>query len=252
MTEYSGSGDPLRTFALLWRKRDREAPASKTGLSLERIVEAAIAIADADGLSALSMRRVAEKLGVGAMTLYRYVPSKAELIDVMLDTAIGGPEPLDEVPGDWRAKLEFAARNEWAFFLAHPWAVQIAEARPVLGPNVLGGFEAILRVVSDIGLDEREMLGVVQLVHLYVRGAAREAVEQAEAARRTGVSDEQWWQERERFWEDFFSTNRFPLITRLWQTDAYGSPDETFEFGLQRLLDGVAVLVAARAADDGG
>ncbi|MCA1656013.1 MAG: TetR/AcrR family transcriptional regulator, partial [Pseudonocardiaceae bacterium] len=110
---YGGRGDPIRSMQLMWG--DGPAPRSrgpKQGLTVDRIVRAGIEIADADGLAALSMRRVAERLGVGTMSLYTYVPAKAELVDVMYDRAVGTVDP-PEVTGGWREKLSAEAWSTW-------------------------------------------------------------------------------------------------------------------------------------------
>ena len=116
---YGGRGDPVRSMELLWGVGP--APRSrgpKQGLSVERIVQAGIEIADAEGLAALSMRRVADKLGVGTMSLYTYIPSKAELVDVMFDRAIGAAEhPV--VEGGWREKLTAVAWSAWELYQRH-------------------------------------------------------------------------------------------------------------------------------------
>src|ERR671915_993295 len=106
MTEYTGRGDPARSMALLWGIQKPPTRGPKPGLQVERIVEAAIRVADAEGLAALSMRRVAGELGVGTMSLYTYVPGKAELLDVMLDTVLAEQARPDEAAGGWRAGLE--------------------------------------------------------------------------------------------------------------------------------------------------
>src|SRR6266540_1253229 len=111
ITAYSGSGDPARSIALLWRTRERPTRGGRSGLSVERIVRAAIEIADAEGLAALSMRRVAERLGAGTMSLYTHVPGKAELLDVMLDTVYGERAMPEDVPGGWRGRLKLIARQ---------------------------------------------------------------------------------------------------------------------------------------------
>src|SRR5688572_25405481 len=103
--EYSGSGDPAKSLELLWRRRPQPTRGPKPALTVEGIVEAALRIADAEGIGGMSMRRMADELGVGAMTLYRYFPGKAELLDVMLDTVYGELQRR-EVDGDWRAKLD--------------------------------------------------------------------------------------------------------------------------------------------------
>ena len=104
--EYSGGGDPKRTMALLWGIGKKPTRGPKPGLSVGRIVGAAIEVADAEGLAALSMRRVADRLGIGTMSLYTYVPGKAELIDVMLDTVLGEVAESGDVEPGWRAGLE--------------------------------------------------------------------------------------------------------------------------------------------------
>ncbi|MGW4293118.1 TetR/AcrR family transcriptional regulator [Micromonospora chersina] len=250
-TEYSGTGDPARSLALLWRTREK---ASRKGgdLSVERIVRAAIEVADAEGLAALSMRRVAERLGVGTMTLYTHVPGKGELLDVMLDTVYGETARPDEVPGGWRDRLAQIARENFALYLRHPWLLQVATTRPPLGPNVIAKYEYELRAVDGIGLTDLEMDAVVTLVTGYVHGAARPAVETAQASRDTGMTEQQWWHAHAPYLEKVLDPGRFPLAARVGTTagqeyQAAGDPARAFEFGLARLLDGIEVLVRDRA-----
>ena len=163
------------------------APAAGGDLGVDRIVRAAIDVADTDGLAALSMRRVAERLGVGTMSLYTHVPGKGELLDLMLDTVHGEtPRPAD-VPGGWRDRLERIARDNWALYLRHRWLLQVATTRPPLGPHVTARYDYELRAIEGIGLTDLEMDAVITLVDSYVHGAARGAVEaaQATAAHRT-------------------------------------------------------------------
>jgi AcrR family transcriptional regulator len=258
-TEYSGRGDPARSMALLWGTQKHPTRGPKPGLSVQRIVQAAIGIADAEGLQALSMRRVAAELGVGTMSLYTYVPGKAELLDVMLDTVLGEVGRPDGVAGGWRAKLEAYAREHWAHYHRHPWVLQVSGARALLGPNETAAFESALRAVSGIGLDGREMLHVVTLVAEYVRGAAQRAVEAAQAARHTGVTDEQWWKDRAPILDRYLDASRYPTVVSLDQEGAFDQPEggldynlqdavDSFEFGLPRVLDGVQAFVERRSA----
>ncbi|MDQ3655880.1 MAG: TetR/AcrR family transcriptional regulator [Chloroflexota bacterium] len=244
--EYAGRGDPARTLALLWKTAERPTRGPKPGLALDQIVAAAIAIADAEGLDALSMRRVASELGVGTMTLYRYVPSKGELLDVMLDTVAGEEPPLNTVDGNLRATLECAARSAWDHFHRHPWILQVAIARPVLGPHTIRRYEAALQVLSGLGLSYAQSTAALMTIDGFVRGVARSAVEAAQAERVTGITDDQWWGERDWFWERFFDPALFPTISRAWQngeiTESSTDPAIVFEFGLARLLDGFDML----------
>lgn len=252
-TEYSGKGDPARSLALLWRTSERASRKGKPDLSVDRIVRAAIEVADAEGLAALSMRRVAERLGVGTMSLYTYVPGKPELLDVMLDTVYGETARPEEVPGGWRARLELIARENWALYLRHPWLLQVATSRPVLGPNATAKYDYELRAIDGIGLTDLEMDSVITLVSGFVHGTARGAVEAAQAESRTGVSDEQWWAAHAPFLNRIADPARFPTAARVGQAagehlGAAYSAEHAFEFGLQRVLDGIQALVDKRPA----
>jgi AcrR family transcriptional regulator len=250
--EYSGGGDPKRTMALLWGIGKKPTRGPKPGLSVGRIVGAAVEVADAEGLGALSMRRVADRLGIGTMSLYTYVPGKAELIDVMLDTVLGEVAESGDVEPGWRAGLERIAHDNWALYHRHPWMLQVAvTSRPPLGPNVIAKYDRELRSVDGIGLTEVEMDSVLALVLEHVQGAARRSVEMAEGQKRTGKTDEEWWLANEPLLERVFDPDLYPTASRVGPAaaDAYGSaydPEYAFEFGLQRILDGVETLVRSR------
>jgi AcrR family transcriptional regulator len=230
------SSDFKITLEILWGRSKRGERGPKPGLTVERIVQAAIELADAEGLEAASMRRVADRLGVGAMSLYRYIPGKTELLDLMLDAVHADDSVMPE--GDWRTKLEWLARRSRDRIRRHPWMLQVVVGqRPPLGPNIIADFDAHLAAVTDIGLKPPEMIAATELVGFFVEGATRSAIEAAEAARE--VSDEQYWGERQEFWEDYFEPERFPAITLAWEAGAYEEAVDSFEFGLQRILDGI-------------
>ena len=250
---HHGARDPARSIALLWRDMLPPAPARgpKPGLSVDRILAVAIELADTEGLAALSMRRVAERLGVGTMSLYTYVPSKAELVDAMFDTVCG--EALGDVPaGGWRTKLETIARESWAGYRRHPWMLQVAAmARPPLGPNGIAGYDRDLRAVDGIGLTDLEMDSVISLVAVYVQGAARTAVDAANTERATGMTDAEWWDDYGPMLAKVFDAEKYPVAARVGAVagetyQAAYDPEHGFEFGLARLLDGIEALVESR------
>lgn len=141
----------------------------KPGLTLDRIVATAITVADADGLVAVSMRRVAIELGVGTMSLYRYVPGKGELLDLMLDKVSDPGEVAERMAGlDWRGVLETYARGTWDRYLSRPWLLQVNWARPALGPSSLAGLEVLLRGLIGIALSDQERMIVIVVVESFV------------------------------------------------------------------------------------
>ncbi|MEU0091061.1 TetR/AcrR family transcriptional regulator [Kribbella sp. NPDC006257] len=249
-TEYSGSGDPKKSLELLWGLQARPTRGPKPALTVEQVVATAVRIADAEGLAAMSVRRVADELGVGAMTLYRYVPGKAELLDVMLDT-VYGELPRGVVKGDWRAKLDEVARENRQLYLNHPWLLQVAVSRPPLGPHVMAKYEYELSAIEGIGLDDVEMDAAVALVNGYVHGAVRSAVEARQVILRSGITDKEWWLAHEPLLEKIADAQKFPLASRVGTTvgQAFDAPYDSehgFEFGLARVLDGIATLLKDR------
>ncbi|MEU5911832.1 TetR/AcrR family transcriptional regulator [Micromonospora sp. NPDC047527] len=251
-SQRKASADPARSLAILWRTREPTSRSAGPGLTVDRIVRAGIEIADAEGLDALTMRRVGEALGVGTMSVYTYVPGKAELVDVMIDTAYG-EMPRAAVPGDWRARLERIARDNLALYQRHPWMLRAETTRPVLGPHMVAKYDHELGAVADIGLTDVEMDAVLTLVLGHVKTAARAASEVLDLERETGLTDGQWWQSHAPWLETFLTADRFPTASRVGtaagqQHGAAYAPEYAFEFGLQRVLDGIAVVVAERAS----
>ncbi|MFD4636643.1 TetR/AcrR family transcriptional regulator [Lentzea sp. NPDC058436] len=250
MIEHTGSGDPARTLALLWRTQERVSRKGKPDLSVDRIVRAGITLADSDGLRALSMRRVAETLGVGTMSLYTYVPGKGELIDVMVDTvqSATGREPA----GGWREHLAYVARENLTLYRRHPWLLQVAPARTVLGPQVAAKYDFELRGLEGAGLSDVEMDSVLNLVLGHVQNSARDLTAAAVTEKETGLTDQQWWDAAAPFLMTVFDPARYPVAARVGAAVGQAhqsafSPEHSFEFGLEMILDGVARLVESRA-----
>ena len=240
--------DPARTLAVLWRTGDRTA---RKDLGVDRIVAAAVDLADTEGLTALSMRRVADRLGVGTMSLYTHVPGKAELLDAMVDAVHAGTPRPDDVPGGWRGRLARIARDNYDLHLRHPWLLQVATHRAVLGPHVAAKYDYELRAVDGIGLTDLEMDSVLTLVLGHVRAAARVTVDAAQTRDRTGLTDDQWWQAAAPFLARVLDPARFPTAARVGTAagQAHGAAhdgDHAFTFGLDRVLDGIDALVRSR------
>lgn len=249
MTEARSPVDELRrSLELLWGRGAEPSRGPRPGLTVDRIVDAAVALADADGLAALSMRNLAGALGVGTMTLYRYVPGRAELVALMVDRVSG--EGLDDPPADggWRERLAAAALGEWALYRRHPWLLSVEQGRPLLGPRSMAATESALGTLEGTGLPVLDRMSVVMLVSSFVSGLARSAAEMAGAAERTGISDEEWWAAHGEFLAD--SAERAPHLWAAGAAGAWadGALEQDLRFGLETILDGVA----ARVAEAGG
>ncbi|MET7293254.1 TetR/AcrR family transcriptional regulator [Streptomyces griseoloalbus] len=245
-TETSGSGDITRTLDLLWDTGPRPSRGPKPGLTLDRVVEAAIQVADREGIGALSMRRIATELGTGTMSLYRYVPGKGELLDLMLDRVQRPSEnPADLGDGGWRPALEALGRAALALYRRHPWLLQVNQSRPILGPAALDGMERVLSRIKPMGLSDPELLSAVIMVEGYVVGAARTQLYQEEAERNSGLTDAQFWEAQRPALEKAMNSGHYPILAGLSE-DTFGSDFDHFEFGLQRILDGLEVFVAQR------
>ena len=190
------NSDVDRTLTLLWR-RTLGTPQGSRGprqrFSVDEVVRAAIEVADADGLPAFSMRKVADRLGLKLMSIYTYVPGRSELIGLMVDEVTGeGGFPPHE--GDLRQRLTAVARQTWDELLRHPWLLQVEEYRPWIGPNGSAKYEWQLAAVEGAGFTDLEMDQVVTLVAGFARNAARESIAAGRAAEQTGMTDAEWWE----------------------------------------------------------
>jgi AcrR family transcriptional regulator len=251
-TEFNGSGDPLRTLELLWGRDRRARRGPRPKLTVAGITAAAIELADAEGLTAVSMRRVADRLGVSGMSLYTYLPGKAELLDLMVDAVHGEAARLSP-DGHWRSRIEFVARQSWDMYLRHPWLLQVATSRPALGPHTLTKYEYDLQALAGTGLSHVEIDLFMNALVSYVHGAVRSAIEVSEAETRTGMTDREWWKAYQPVMQEVFDPERFPTLTLIGQaaTDEYGTtsdPLRSFDFGLRLMLDGLAATIDARRA----
>jgi AcrR family transcriptional regulator len=262
MPVFAGQGDPARSMALLWRTPSaRTGPGPKPGLSVDAIVAAAIAVADADGLAGLSMRAVAERLGVTAMALYTYVPGKNELVDLMYDGAHAELPGRHGLRGGWRAAVTSWATELVRFYVRHPWVLEVSPARPALGPNEQAVVEALARILRQAGLRPAVSRRVVSLLFYVARGTAQAVAESRLAAAAGGASEQAWWSSRaaalRQVAPDF--AQRFPDSAWLASARAARRRDdstpylereamEAFTVGLTVLLDGIE---AARARDRG-
>jgi AcrR family transcriptional regulator len=242
--------DPVRSLQLLWGIRSPATRGPKPGLTIDAIVDAALAIADVAGLPGLSMRRVADRLDVGTMSLYRYVPAKAELLDLMFDRVSSETARPDNVTGGWRGRLEQIARENLALYERHPWLLELTTIRPPLGPGVIAKYDYELRAIDGIGLSDVAMDSVLSLLLGYVRSAAAANAAWTKVPDETGQTDDEWWLSIAPTLEQLLDAERYAVAIRVGTaaTDQYRGlldPDHAFEFGLERVLDGVAVLIDA-------
>jgi AcrR family transcriptional regulator len=253
VTEYTGGGDPQRSIELLWGVQERPRRGPKPKLNVAMIVAEAIQLADTEGLTALAMRRIADNLGVATMSLYTYVPSKAELIDLMMDAVHGEFAPPEDLESGWRARLEFIAKANWALYHRHPWMLQVITSRPPLGPLTMAKYEYELGAVDGIGLTDLEMDAVIGVIGSYVQGAARTSIDASQLVQRSGMTDLQWWEASAPVLARVVDGTTFPLGERVGNAagEEYASafdPARNFAFGLPLVLDGIEALVASRAS----
>ncbi|RSN13989.1 TetR/AcrR family transcriptional regulator [Amycolatopsis roodepoortensis] len=243
-----------RSLELLWRDRGEARQPTrgrKPKLTLDQVIATAVALADSAGEATVSMSQIAKKLGAGTMTLYTYVPGKTELLDLMVDSVLAErnlPGPGDPRPDGWREQVRLYADRTLAVFRAHPWLRSTSMVRPVLGPGLMAGQEYVIAAVSDIGLEPRQAAAAANSIEIYVQANATLFAETAQVEQETGQSTDAWWGQRSVFWEKYFDVERHPAMTRIWESGGYDADtceaaDETFAFGLERLLDGIEALV---------
>jgi AcrR family transcriptional regulator len=245
MPEFSGRSDPDRILPLLWRRTEVARTGRPPKLTVDAVVTAAIRLADEGGLEATSMARLATELRVGTMTLYSYVPSRGELVDLMIDDVLLRrelPGPDGPRPAHWRDQVLLYADRTRAMYAAHPWLAQVSQIRPPIGPGMLAEREYVLSCLTHLARDHNTAAVAIQM---FVTMAARGVAENELLRRASGESTNEWWLHRARLWEEWFDVRRHPTMTDLWNAGKFADgPDEqadaAYTYGLGLILDGIS------------
>ncbi|MFE7624194.1 TetR/AcrR family transcriptional regulator [Streptomyces sp. NPDC057509] len=215
-----------------------EPPIQPVPLDRERIVAAALALADEGGLAAVSLRKVAARLDAGPMRLYRYISTKEELFDLMVDAVQAEIRP-EEQPGDWREALRGLAHRTRRAALRHEWLADLLGDRPAMGPNGLAVAEATLSAFDDVA-DIDTAMRAVETVSAYFIGAIRRETAHVRAERASGLSKHDWQRASGPHLTDMLATGRFPAVSRVVHDGADVDAETSFATGLDWILDAVA------------
>jgi AcrR family transcriptional regulator len=243
--------DVDRTLTLLWRRTlgtPQGSRGPKQRVSVDEVVRAAIEVADSEGLPAFSMRKVADRLGLKLMSIYTYVPGKDELIGLMVDEVMG-EQPLPPHTGTLRERMATIARQLWDEYHRHPWLLQVENTRPWIGPNGSDRYEWQLAAIEGAGFTDLEMDQVVTLLSGFASAAARASIDTRRTAERSGMTDAEWWNINAPILERVMPMGAYPISGRVGQVageeyNAVSDPRRSFEFGLDRILDGLEQLLA--------
>lgn len=223
-----------------WEQVNKPAQAARAALSYERIAAAGIEIADAEGLEAVTMRKVAGQLGAGVMSLYRYVDGRADLVNLMADhvAAEALPPPRS---GDWRTDLAEIARTSRRVTLRHPWLSGHAPVMDDFGPNALAMSESTLALIDGYGLDISQMIDMWQTVQAFVQGHVLSETARRQVQDRSGPSAEQPHQHLSPYLREAMASGDFPLLSKaVKDAEDLSDADREFERRLGYLLDGLA------------
>ena len=224
---------------LVWERPEPPDRPVLTPLSRQRIVRAAIQLADVDGLDAVSLRKVAGALDVGPMRLYGYIATKDELLDLMVDAVQAEILPSGT---DWREVLRSLAETTRQAAHRHEWLADLIGGRPQLGPHALARGEAVIAALD--GIDVNTVMPVVDAVNAYVIGAVRREITERRAERTSGMDKTQWQTAFGPYLVRTFATGRFPALAAVVRDGAHLDADQTFRAGLDFLLDGIEARIS--------
>jgi DNA-binding transcriptional regulator YhcF (GntR family) len=222
----------------------RARPAEQSDQVKDRIVAAAIAIADVEGLGGVSMRRIAGDLGMATMSIYHYLPGKDELIAAMVDEAFGDDELPPMPDSGWRARLDLMARLQWTFYQRHPWLAEaMSFTRPPLAPRAMRYTEWSVAALDDYGLSSEDMVYIAVSLASLVRGTAVNLEPEEQAQQDTGMNSDQWMSANEPAFYEVLRAQGFPVLSRIARENVDVELPKLFEFSLARFLDGLAGIL---------
>jgi AcrR family transcriptional regulator len=208
-------------------------------LSKQAIVAAAIKIADAEGLDAISMRKIAVAIGSGTMSLYRHIAARDELLDAMLDAVYSELALPVRSAGDWRARITAIARGQRHMLRTHPWVAPLVGSRPPLLPGFLDSFEASLQALLDAGLQITDAAAASAMINAFVIGHALLEHSEHQARRRTGLTKRQWRARNAPVVKRILGTGDYPAVAQYVRHAQDIDPDTAFDDGLDGILDSI-------------
>ena len=248
--EQAGQNPLAVSQRLLWEGLPETRKGPKPTLTLEQIITTAIDIADAGGIDALSMRRLAAKLDMSPMALYRYVPGKTELIHLMLDAVEARPASSAAThDGGWREVLEASAWQGRALYLHHRWLLQVNSTRTPIGPHSLAEMERLMSGLIEMPFSDQEKVMVMSMLDGYVTGTARQEILYEQAAEESGLSDGEFWEYQLPLMVQAMESGNYPTMASMAEDSFDGGWEETFALGLKGLLDGLELEVARRQTE---
>ncbi|HEX2316352.1 MAG TPA: TetR/AcrR family transcriptional regulator [Thermomonospora sp.] len=231
-------------YVNIWMRHERPARGPKPAYSRAQITEAAVRIADAEGLEAATMRRIAAEIGAGAMSLYRYVPSRDDLIELMADRLMGEIDVTGLPSGDWRADLRRYADGVRAMWLRHPWIATVHRSLPSFGPNQLRLIEGVMGALDPyLSIDAN--LSFMAILNGYVEATVREEISSAEELRRSGISAADWMARSSPRVRQLVASGEYPMFTKIVMEarQPHLGRDDQFRYGLERVLDCIAAAI---------
>jgi len=234
-----------RGIALAWGVAANPQRGPKREMSVERIVEAAVEIADAEGLGAVSMAAVASRLGFTPMSLYRYVTAKEDLILLMQEEATGAPSEATRSAGTWRERLEALYREQLQHYLTHPWVLDIPISGVPATPNSAAWMDAGLSALADTALTHEERLAVMLLVTGTAHWAGTVLAGYARLQREQGLDDQSIARKEDAMFRALITADEYPELRAAIEAGAFLDDSDPFSFALARGLDGVSDYIAA-------
>lgn len=253
----TSSGGAAVTLRLLWRASLPQQPANRRGprrgLDVDSIVAAAVAVADDDGLSALTMRRLAQALGVTPMSLYTYVPGRAELLDLVLDDLYARMPRTSHGEQSWQERVRQVAEDNRALYERHPWAAATSTLRPPLGPGQLAKYEHELAAFTGSGMRDLQVDDALTLLLTFIRANARDAADAQQARESSGADDQRWWEAVAPLLSQVVDDTSYPLATRIGAVAGAAhhsahDPQHAYAFGLAQILRALEQLAADAAS----
>jgi AcrR family transcriptional regulator len=238
-----------RGVELLWDMEEQREPVHRRGTALDReqIVRAAIHIADADGLEAVTMRRVAQRLNTGAMSLYRHVPDKDALVSMMIETVLGDAMADQPWPSQgWRESLRAVAQSTWRLSRRHRWYPEASIAYPPMTPNGVAGLEHALSVFDPYDLDILTRMQFVGAVHHLALHAALDQAIEEKSQQRLGVTDEEVFRQGAPIMEKLAASGQYPNVTAFIAAISQLEVEEEdwVLAGVELILDGIECRLA--------